>query len=588
MKYLSSNLLLLLVGSTGTLNAASGSWLSLPANANWSDSLNWTGGTIPGATGETTNIDTATFGNSTGLAVTVDTGRNVQNINFTANNAYTIGGGSLLLTSGGMIYANGSSSSQTIAATSSLIVQGDGGNYTIRTDTPGTSRLFTVAAPVSGVSTVGNTTVLTLDGASGAANLISGGISDGAAGGRTAVVKSGSGLWVYSGANAYTGGTTVNAGTLRLSGSGNTTGLIGPGVFTLNGGTLRLQSTTSTTVNNDVVVGASGGFISVRTNDNFNPNSLTGTGVLSLNSDNGLTITSTDFKGFAGTIRVAPLTSSTTSLRLGSSFVNNSMANASVQLDAGASLNRQNGTNSTVTMDIGALSGDAGSFLGGSAAGSGTFVYSVGSRNENSAFAGAVTDGSTKTGFTKVGSGTQTFSGTSTYTGATTVSAGTLMVNGALGATATAVNGTATVGGTGTIGGAVTVGSSAFIAAGDNGIESLGLNSAILNGTLLAQIDGTGGGSADVLNVTGNFDITGGTVNFSTLGIGPDDASYVFATYGSLTGANFASVMNLPTGYGIDYMFGGTNSIALVAIPEPGGAMPVALGVLALLWRRRS
>lgn len=570
------------------MNAATGTWLNPPANVNWSDSLNWTGGTVPGATGSTTNTDTAVFGASTGLAVTVDSGRNVQNINFTANNAYTLSGGSLLLTSGGMIYANGSSSSQTIAATTSLIVQGDGGNYTIKTDTPGTSRLFTVAAPVSGVSTAGNTTVLTLDGASGGANLISGGISDGVAGGKTAVVKNGTGLWVYNGANAYTGGTTVNAGTLRLSGSGNTTGLIGSGALTLNGGTLRLQSTTSTTVNNDVVVGDSGGTISVRTNDNFNPNSLTGTGILALSSDNGLTITSNDFKGFGGTIRVSPLASSTTNLRLGNSFVNNSLGSAAVHLDAGASLNRQSGTNSTVTADIGTLSGDAGSFLGGSAAGSGTFIYSVGSRNESSTFSGVVTDGSTQTGFTKVGSGTQTFGGTSTYTGATTVSAGTLMVNGALGATATAVNGTATLGGTGTIGGAVTVGGTAFIAPGDGGIESLGLNSVILNGTLLTQIDGTGGGSIDVLNVTGNLDITGGTVNFATFGISPDDTSYVFATYGSLTGPNFSSVLNLPSGYAIDYAFGGGKSIALVTIPEPACAMLGAFGALALLRRRRN
>lgn len=190
---------------------------------------------------------------------------------------------------------------------------------------------------------------------------------------------------------------------------------------------------------------------------------------------------------------------------------------------------------------------------------------------------------------TQAGTGTLTLSNTSTYTGATTVSAGTLLVNGALGNTATAVNGTAILGGTGSIDGAVTVAATAFLAAGDNGIESFGVGSAVINGSLLTQFSGTGSGTIDLLAATGNLDIANATLDFSLVGGGSalDDASYIFATYGSLTGSAFSSVLNLPTGYEVDYAFGG-NNIALVAVPEPTSVLLGSLGLLALFRRRRS
>lgn len=209
----------------------------------------------------------------------------------------------------------------------------------------------------------------------------------------------------------------------------------------------------------------------------------------------------------------------------------------------------------------------------------------------NATISGAIVNGGTATasGFTYSGGGTLLLGNTSTYTGATIVSAGTLLVNGALGNTATAVNGSATLGGTGTIGGSVTVAATAFLAAGDNGIESLGVASAVINGSLLTQFNGTGGGTIDLLVATGNLDIANATLDLSMIGGGSalDDASYIFATYGSLTGSAFSSVLNLPAGYEIDYAFGG-NNIALVAVPEPTGILLGSLGLLAFFRRRRS
>jgi len=104
---------------------------------------------------------------------------------------------------------------------------------------------------------------------------------------------------------------------------------------------------------------------------------------------------------------------------------------------------------------------------------------------------------------------------------------------------------------------------------------------ATLGGTLRADI---GGAAADVLNVSGVLDITAATLNFNQLG--PLTASsYVLASYGSLTGGQFASVQNLPAGYSLDYNYQGANQIALV--PEPTAVSLLALGGLLLRRRRR-
>ena len=75
---------------------------------------------------------------------------------------------------------------------------------------------------------------------------------------------------------------------------------------------------------------------------------------------------------------------------------------------------------------------------------------------------------------------------------------------------------------------------------------------------------------------------------FSSLGSPLDDPAYVFASYGSLTGSQFASVVDLPSGYQIDYAYQG-NSIALIPVPEPATlALAAISGGLALALRRRA
>ena len=214
-----------------------------------------------------------------------------------------------------------------------------------------------------------------------------------------------------------------------------------------------------------------------------------------------------------------------------------------------------------------------------------------GSSTANNEIQGAISDVDTGagklTGITKNQAGKWILSGASTYSGGTTINAGTLLVNNTTGSGTGAgdvsVTG-GTLGGTGTIGGNVSVSSGAFLAPGASvGTLSVGGNVQI-NGTLKIELDGTGAGSADKLAVTGGLDISNATVDFNEL-VAVDDAAYIFATYGSLNGTQFANVLNKPTGYDIVYNYNG-NQIALV-IPEPASLSLLGLGGLLMLVRRR-
>jgi hypothetical protein len=107
-----------------------------------------------------------------------------------------------------------------------------------------------------------------------------------------------------------------------------------------------------------------------------------------------------------------------------------------------------------------------------------------------------------------------------------------------------------------------------------------------LNGSLLIDLDPGELGLSDRLQVGGQMDIAEGTVEFLwPLAKPPRAEAYIFATYDTLNG-EFAEIQNLPSGYWIDYHYGG-NQIAVV-IPEPGSEWLVAVGasLLCLLMKR--
>jgi autotransporter-associated beta strand protein len=270
--------------------AADGSW-NVNAAGNWITAGSWLNNTIPGSNSTTTSTDIATFGLPTGnnnRVVTVDANRNIGGMTFSntstdASARYTLSSGNLLLSSGGVI--------QTVAANagfvnigSAIAIQGNGGTGTFtanNTNYSGNLQGALQVGAVTGVSTTGNTTTLTLNGSSTAApfspnvgNIIVGVIGNGANGGKLAIVKDGSGTWVLSGANTFTGATTLNAGTLRINAPGS---LHASSAVTVNAATLGGDGT----IGGSVIVNASG---------RIAPGSTTGSaGTLAIGG--GLTVT---------------------------------------------------------------------------------------------------------------------------------------------------------------------------------------------------------------------------------------------------------------------------------------------------------
>ena len=143
---------------------------------------------------------------------------------------------------------------------------------------------FTNTDPM-GLASGGNRT-LSLTGTNAGDNKLAASIGD-ASGATTAVAKSGTGTWVLSGSNSYTGGTTVSAGTLKV---GSATALGG-----VNNGGLSMSGSGKVDMNGrsieygNALTSLSGG------TDNIITNSSTGTVTMAVKN----TATST----YGGTIR---------------------------------------------------------------------------------------------------------------------------------------------------------------------------------------------------------------------------------------------------------------------------------------------
>ncbi|WP_035608268.1 autotransporter-associated beta strand repeat-containing protein [Haloferula sp. BvORR071] len=163
----------------------------------------------------------------------------------------------------------------------------------------------------------------------------------------------------------------------------------------------------------------------------------------------------------------------------------------------------------------------------------------------------------------KTGPGTLELAAANSYSAGTTLSQGTIRVsNGGVGsATGTGPVTTAagtTITGDGTAGGAVTAAGGLVPGSATTTLRTGALT---LTGSYSTVIDGA---DASVLQVTGNLNLTGATLNISSAGAGVTQNSYIVGSWtGTRTGA-FGAVTGLPVGYSVQY--DETNKFILVAV----------------------
>lgn len=299
---------------------------------------------------------------------------------------------------------------------------------------------------------------LTLRGANTADNTFAGAIVDNSISNPTGIVKADTGTWVLSGANGYTGSTTVSGGVLKLGSSSslpsvspvvvNATAAGGDATLNLNGFNATAASLTfggatgGVGASNSVATGA--GTLTMGGNVVFDasgsPSGATLSGKLDLGAstrtfaiDDSASasddlLVSAEVSGASGVGLVktgdgtltlsgantyaGPTTVSAGVLKAGAANVFSSAS--AVTVGSGGVLNLGNGAQT-----IGSLAG-----AGQVSLGSGTLT--LGGDNSSTSYTG-VAYGSG--GLTKTGSGTLTLGGANTYTGTTTVSGGTLALS---------------------------------------------------------------------------------------------------------------------------------------------------------------
>ncbi|WP_156076273.1 autotransporter-associated beta strand repeat-containing protein [Erythrobacter colymbi] len=375
-------------------------------------------------------------------------------------------------------------------------------------------------------------------------------------GGTSSITKTGSGTLTLTGAKTYSGGTTVRAGTLQV----NTTGGAGTGAIILSGGALRGGAnvslsngifTSDNTVN--TISAAAGttltltGFIGVGSaTTRFGTASDTGTVVLGFS--NGQYLPPSSLSIDAGTVRIA-------------NFAARSYLNIHGIQSGG-------GVNVDGTLDINGIGVNLRQLTGSGTITSGAGAATLTTFNTlaNTTFAGVLQDGAGGALSLTHQDGILTLTGANTYTGATTIRGGTLVVNGSL-ASGVTING-GTLGGTGTIAGLVTVNSGGALAAGNSpGTITLGaldLNTGSTTVFELGEAGVAGGASNDLIRVTGNLGLNGGTIDI-VRGGGFTSGQYTLFEYNTLSGAVTNLTLNPLGGGFVGGLALGTNTVVLNA-----------------------
>jgi len=441
----------------------------------------------------------------------------------------------------------------------------------------------------------------------------SGVLQDGDASRKGTLVKDGVGSLTLDGANTYSGGTTLNAGTLVL---GNAAAA-GTGTLTLAGGILAENVAGNTVYANDIVATAATSTAIIDTSGgNFDlGGTLSGSGTLNFGGtgDGQVGANVRNFGSWSGSFSGAITHESVSG---GNNLFLAGLNTPSLKLSTSGSTSgaytRFAGANT-----VGELSGTGGIIRGRN----GSLTVNQGT---DTTYSGQLADEGTRTlTFVKDGVGSLTLDEANTYTGTTTVNAGTLIIDGiqssATGAMTINVNGT--LAGSGTIGASLLTVNGVIAPGNSPGTLTTGSQLWNIGGSYLWEINDSGGSKGgtngwDWLDIDGDLnlaslsaggftididslnssDLTGTADGFDYSGLAYGDAygtTFIIATADTITGFD-ASLFTFDDS---DFINGklewsisesGTDLVlSAVFVPEPSSTALLGLGLSSLLLRRK-
>ncbi|MGH6642115.1 MAG: beta strand repeat-containing protein [Bradyrhizobium sp.] len=389
-------------------------------------------------------------------------------------------------TSIGGITLGGTANGTVTASTSNRVINlaGTTGGGVIRNSATSSAVTLTLTGGITNAG--GGNKSVTLGGTNVGANTISGAISDAGDSSKTAVIKSDAGFWILAGANTYTGGTTVNAGTLSISAASQLGQNVVGNNVTIAGGNLLLNADTNVGASQAITVTAAGGGIGV----SYTPSSFP---------------TITDNSGATGGI-------------FGINYVGTGGIGSVAGINALFT--------PTSNWFLGSFVGGAGTYTGTSLTAGNGGNYRLGGGGGALTIQNAILIGANKLVVGSTGGGSVTLPGGNTFTGATSLVNGTLNVpsfNKVVGGTASSSLGAPTTVADGTIAlgsltNAVTLN---YIGAGET--TDRGLNFVGTTGTVTLGNGGTGeiiytatplfnGPGAKVIALGGVTDSVGGSI----------------------------------------------------------------------------